>query len=217
MIKTAVSDFPMRRFFFAMDAMVLTTQRLVLKPFTLDDADILQAAFNDPDILNMTGSKPMPYGIDDARHALGKRFPEREANGGFEFAIWRDSDALIGGVGLRICDNETGTDRKAELGYWIARAFWGQGYASEAVEAACAYGFSHAKVEDIEASHFLDNPASGRILEKFRFAHVDFIPLKSRARGCEAPGRLMRLSAQRFRSVVTPRMPIGARGENEIS
>ena len=83
--------------------------------------------------------------------------------------------------------------RSVELGYWIARPFWGRGLATEACEAlvdiARTLGF-----QSLEGSHFLDNPASGRVLEKLGFEPLGIVaPRLSCARGEEVPARLMRL------------------------
>jgi RimJ/RimL family protein N-acetyltransferase len=80
------------------------------------------------------------------------------------------------------------------MGYWIARAHWGRGIATEActalVEIARTLGLA-----SLEGSHFLDNPGSGRVLEKLGFEPVGIVaPRMSCARGTEAPARLMRLS-----------------------
>jgi RimJ/RimL family protein N-acetyltransferase len=79
------------------------------------------------------------------------------------------------------------------MGYWIARAYWGRGFATEAcsalVEIARALGLAR-----LEGSHFLDNPASARVLEKLGFEPTGLIaPRMSCARGTEVPARLMRL------------------------
>ena len=78
------------------------------------------------------------------------------------------------------------------MGYWIARSHWGRGLATEACEAlvdiARTLGFSQ-----LEGSHFVDNPASGRVLEKLGFEPLGIIaPRLSCARGVEVPARLMR-------------------------
>jgi RimJ/RimL family protein N-acetyltransferase len=80
-----------------------------------------------------------------------------------------------------------------ELGYWIARAHWGRGIATEAatalIEIACALRFSA-----LEASHFIDNPQSGRVLDKLGFQPTGIIaPRPSCARGEDAAARLYRL------------------------
>ena len=79
------------------------------------------------------------------------------------------------------------------MGYWIARGSWGLGFATEAgtalLEIARALGLAR-----LEASHFLDNPASGRVLEKLGFEPTGLVaPRLSCARGREIPARLMRL------------------------
>src|SRR5206468_11939592 len=80
-----------------------------------------------------------------------------------------------------------------ELGYWLARPFWGRGLATEACTALIAIARALG-LERIEGSHFLDNPASGRVLEKLGFEPTGLIaPRLSCARGAEVPARLMRL------------------------
>jgi RimJ/RimL family protein N-acetyltransferase len=83
-----------------------------------------------------------------------------------------------------------------EMGYWIARSYWGRGFATEAchalVEIARALGLT-----SLEGSHFIDNPASARVLEKLGFEGLGIIaPRMSCARGVEVPARLMRLRLQ---------------------
>jgi RimJ/RimL family protein N-acetyltransferase len=79
------------------------------------------------------------------------------------------------------------------MGYWIARPFWSRGYATE----ACAALVEIARALDLaslDASHFIDNPASARVLDKLGFESLGIIaPRMSCARGEEVPARLMRL------------------------
>jgi RimJ/RimL family protein N-acetyltransferase len=83
-----------------------------------------------------------------------------------------------------------------EMGYWIARPYWGRGLATEACEALI--GVARALgLTSLEGSHFVDNPASGRVLEKLGFEPLGLIaPRMSCARGQEFPARLMRLQLQ---------------------
>jgi RimJ/RimL family protein N-acetyltransferase len=69
---------------------------------------------------------------------------------------------LLGAVGLVLRLEHA----RAELGYWIGRPFWGQGYATEAVRAVLRYGFGTLGLNRIHASHFARNPASGRVMSK---------------------------------------------------
>jgi RimJ/RimL family protein N-acetyltransferase len=104
---------------------------------------------------------------------------------------------LIGscGLGRRVSGN-------VELGYWIARPYWGRGYATEAGRALVAIARALG-IARLEASHFLDNPASGRVLEKLGFQSTGLIaPRLSCARGTEVPARYFRLTLARIESEV---------------
>ena len=80
-----------------------------------------------------------------------------------------------------------------QAGVWIARPFWGRGLASEAGEALVAIARALG-IGQLEASHFLDNPASGRVLEKLGFQSTGVIaPRVSCARGTDIPARYFRL------------------------
>jgi RimJ/RimL family protein N-acetyltransferase len=92
-------------------------------------------------------------------------------------------EGIIGSAGMGI-DGETGD---VQLGYWIGRRWWGQGFATEAAKAvlkvAKAIGYNR-----ITASHFVDNPASGRVLKKAGFQPTGLIrPGHSLARGRSDP------------------------------
>ena len=52
------------------------------------------------------------------------------------------------------------------MGYWIGKPFWGNGYCTEAAKEVVKYGFTALGVTRIQATHFAQNPASGRVMEK---------------------------------------------------
>jgi RimJ/RimL family protein N-acetyltransferase len=80
-----------------------------------------------------------------------------------------------------------------EMGYWIAKPFWGRGYATEACVALIDIARTLG-IPALEGSHFLDNPASARVLEKLGFEPTGLVaPRLSCARGADVPARLMRL------------------------
>jgi len=84
-----------------------------------------------------------------------------------------------------------GHDPKAdpEFGYWIARPFWGLGYATEAGRAMIALARDSLRLKRIRAGHFVDNPASGRVLQKLGFRATGVAPRFSAGRGENAPCR----------------------------
>ena len=79
------------------------------------------------------------------------------------FAITRREDsALLGTISLGI----SAEHRRAELGYWIGKPYWNNGYASEAARAVLAYAFNTLGLNRVFAHHFSGNPSSGRVMEK---------------------------------------------------
>jgi RimJ/RimL family protein N-acetyltransferase len=81
------------------------------------------------------------------------------------FARTSAAPRLVGGVGL----HPDGDGH--EIGYWIARPYWGLGFATEAAEALLRAGRETLKLGRIRSGHFVDNPASGRVLRKLGFRH----------------------------------------------
>jgi RimJ/RimL family protein N-acetyltransferase len=167
--------------------MFARTQRLLLRPGFPEDASALAAAMSDRAIARNLAVVPWPYTLRDAEAFLASpRDPVLPS-----FLIFERTDGaprLIGSCGLG--RRPSGA---VEMGYWIARPFWGRGFASEAcralIEIARALSLSR-----LEASHFIDNPASARVLDKLGFESVGIIaPRMSCARGAEVPARLMRL------------------------
>jgi RimJ/RimL family protein N-acetyltransferase len=77
---------------------------------------------------------------------------------------------LIGGIGLHA--DETGA---IELGYWITPSAWGRGFATEAGEAVLAMARDTLRLDRLVSGHFVDNPASGRVLAKLGFVPTGIV------------------------------------------
>lgn len=153
-----------------MEQPTLATERLLLQPFTLADAEALQRLAGAEEIADTTLNIPHPYadGLAEAwieSHADAFRDRERVV-----LAITDSNAVLVGAISLRL---DLG-HRRAELGYWIGLPFWGRGYATEAVVAMVEYGFKELGLNRIFAHHLARNPASGRVLEKAGFVHEGF-------------------------------------------
>ena len=167
--------------------MFARTPRLLLRPGFTEDAPALAAAIADKAIVSNLATVPWPYRMRDAEAFLASpRDPLLPS-----FLIFERTEAeprLVGSCGLG--RRPSGS---VELGYWIARSHWGRGIATEActalVDIARTLGLA-----SLEGSHFTDNPASARVLEKLGFEPVGIVaPRLSCARGKEVPARLMRL------------------------
>ncbi|QIK95309.1 GNAT family N-acetyltransferase [Sphingomonas sp. HDW15A] len=166
--------------------MFARTERLLLRPGWAEDAPALARAIADEMIVRNLANAPWPYGLAEAEAFLAA--PKDPILPNFLLFARTDGDpVLVGSCGLI---------RKASgaiaLGYWIARDHWGRGYATEAgrqlIEIARTIG-----IERLDASYFVDNPASGRVLEKLGFMATGLRgPQFSCARGHEAEAVLMR-------------------------
>ena len=167
--------------------MFARTPRLLLRPGFPEDAMALLSAIADESVVRNLATAPWPYSIRDAEAYLAKpRDPLLPSLLIFERGA--GAPQLVGACGLG--RRPSGT---VELGYWVAQPFWNRGFATEActalVDIARTLGF-----QSLEGSHFVDNPASARVLEKLGFEPLGIVaPRYSCARGAEAPARLMRL------------------------
>lgn len=156
------------------------SERLLLRPAWPEDWQALHAGIADEGVVRNLARAPWPYRLLDARQFVA--LPEDPLHPRFLITRARDA-ALLGCVGL---DEMDGT---ADLGYWIARPYWGQGYATEAARSVIgvAQMLGH---RCISASHFLDNPASGKVLTKLGFAPTGKVAARYNcARGELAPAR----------------------------
>jgi [ribosomal protein S5]-alanine N-acetyltransferase len=141
----------------------LRTSRLTLGAFETDDAPELQRLAGAREIADTTLAIPHPYELDHAHAWIGQQRREAARGRAINFAIRIRADgALIGSVGLRDIDRE---HLQAELGFWIGREWWGNGYAREAATAVIAFGFDTLGLNRICAHHMERNPAAGRVLQ----------------------------------------------------
>lgn len=141
----------------------LTTERLILRPFALEDAPAVQRLAGMAEIAATTVNIPHPYPPGGAINFILDQHLLYEKGAGVGFAITKaDYGLLCGCIGLSF-DHE---DRQAEMGYWLGVPFWGRGYATEAARQVLAYGFAVMGCRRIHARHFGSNPASGRVLAK---------------------------------------------------
>jgi len=167
--------------------MFARTPRLLLRPGFAEDAPALAAAIADEAIVRNLATAPWPYRMRDAEAYLAcPRDPILPSLLVFERT--GGAPQLVGSCGLG--RRPSGS---VELGYWIATPFWGRGFATEACLALVDIARTLGLVS-LEGSHFIDNPASARVLEKLGFEPLGIIaPRLSCARGAEVPARLMRL------------------------
>jgi RimJ/RimL family protein N-acetyltransferase len=167
--------------------MFTRTERLLLRPGWAEDAPALAAAIGDERIVRHLSSPPWPYTQADAESFLAtSRDPVLPSLLVYERT--NGDPVLVGSCGLGRLPSGG-----VQLGYWIALPFWGRGYATEAGQALVEIARA-LRVPRLQASHFIDNPASGRVLEKLGFEPTGITaPMLSRGRGREAQARILSL------------------------
>lgn len=135
---------------------ILTTARLLLRPFAVTDGKEVQRLAGDARVAATTLNVPHPY-LDGMAEAWIATHPTAWAkDSGVTFAITSRDGELRGAISLRMSAEHS----RGELGYWIGHPYWGQGLATEA---ACAVSSS---LLALCSSTLPSNPASGRVLEK---------------------------------------------------
>jgi [ribosomal protein S5]-alanine N-acetyltransferase len=151
----------------------IDTERLRLRPFRSTDAGEFARLAGDWAVASMTSDIPYPF---SRRQAFAWLAPMR---GEVRFAIEREGQ-LIGGAGFY--RRASGT---AELGFWLGKPWWGQGYATEAARAVLREGLKNRRLPGYSSAHFVDNPASERVLRKLGFVQVGRARIACNARGCD--------------------------------
>lgn len=173
---------------------VAETVRLKLRWTAPADAALRQAYLNDFDVSKMMARVPFPYTAQDAQVGLALHQANRASGAALNCTIL--ADMLIGGISLNdIADGE------ASLAYWIAKPYWGRGFASEAARAMIRHGFEEMGLSAINAGYQGENPASGRVLEKLGFVQAGRGPHFCRARDIDVEQIIVRLTRRRWKEL----------------
>jgi RimJ/RimL family protein N-acetyltransferase len=139
---------------------VLETKRLALRAPCHKDAKMVTALANDRRIAENTVRIPHPYKVTDAEHFISSA---NKSDGETVFLITLRDQTIIGACGI------TMQAQMPELGYWLGIAYWGKGYATEALHALIDYAFTEFAHDTLHAGARVSNPASRRVLEKCGF------------------------------------------------
>lgn len=141
----------------------LQLERLILRPFDLDDAKVVKELAGDKYIAEMTLNIPYPYEDGVAEEWIETHSNNFNEDRSLSLAIiYKEDKYLIGAISI-------GCTKKfdhGELGYWIGRKYMNKGYCTEAAKGIVKYGFEVMNLNRIFARHLGKNPASGKVMEK---------------------------------------------------
>lgn len=151
----------------------LTTERLDLRPFYMEDAAFVYNICCEKEIAKFARSIPHPYLLTHAENWIQQHVGFWAEGKAAVFAIClKETGKLLGAVGLEI----NSEDENAELGYWIDKKRWGQGFCTEAAAEAMRFGFEELSLNRIFAHYMTINPASGRVMEKIGMKPEGLLP-----------------------------------------
>ncbi|HLO77514.1 MAG TPA: bifunctional GNAT family N-acetyltransferase/(deoxy)nucleoside triphosphate pyrophosphohydrolase [Magnetospirillum sp.] len=140
----------------------LLSARLRLRPLTAADAPRLAALLDDWEVVKHTAAIPHPYTLADGESFAATMAEKARARIGIALVMERTLDKqVIGLIGFG-----TETDGTPELGWWVGREFWGQGYASEAARRLLRHLFADLGYASVWATAHPDNAASRAVMTK---------------------------------------------------
>jgi RimJ/RimL family protein N-acetyltransferase len=153
---------------------IVVNDQFHLSAFQASDREALVGHLNDREIYERTLRIPFPYTDNAADEWLAfvAKFTHHQGRP-VHWAIRGADGILIGGCGFD--GFQVGRSHRAELGYWLAKPYWGRGIMTAVVQRLCRHAFDEFELAKITAHVFSYNPASARVLEKSGFEQEGFL------------------------------------------
>lgn len=144
------------------------TQRLLLRRMTMRDAPDVYRYARDPEVARHVLWETHQSIWDTRAYIRYLLYQYRSGEPGSWAIVLQETGRVVGTIGYMgySADNST-----VEVGYSLAREHWGKGLMTEALTAVIDETFRVLALHRIEAMHFTDNPASGRVMEKCGMRH----------------------------------------------
>ena len=148
--------------------MILTTERLLLRPWKETDAESLFKYAKAPDVGPIAGW-PVHQSVEESRKVIRNVLRGKECYAVCE----KGTDRAIGAIELKLNGNTDMTERddECELGYWLGKPFWGRGYIPEVAEELIRHGFEDLGMTTIWCGYYDGNAKSKRVQEKLGFLY----------------------------------------------
>lgn len=139
----------------------MSDARVVLRPWSVADAEVVLAAYAEPDMASQGG--PLAD-LDAARAWCRERMPGERA-GSYDLAVEADG-VVVGNVAVSGCGGPHGL---GWVSYWAVPAARGRGWTSMAVRGLCRFAFDELGLRRLELGHRVNNPASGKVADAAGF------------------------------------------------
>lgn len=183
------------------DGIILETDRILLRPWRESDAAALFRYASDPEVGPRAGWPPH-QSEKESREIIRTVFHNDST-----WAIClKESGEPIGTIGYAPCDGNSLPSREGEplVGYWVGKPYWNKGICTEALQLMLEYIRKHTDIQSLISSHFVDNPASGRVMEKCGFVPTGETCVDEAFAGSDRPMRVLRLELGRSHSDLLP-------------
>ena len=143
----------------------IRTERLLIKTPQIDDKFKLTQLINDKDVIKWLSEIPFPYTLSHAEEFIERSRERVLKQESYNFMIFQDKK-MIGGIGLTEFNNQS-----CQVGYWLGKQYWGNGFATEALKSILNFGFDQLNLEKIYAAYKIGNEGSIRVLTKCGFEY----------------------------------------------
>ena len=143
----------------------IRTERLLIKTPEIDDKFELTQLINDKDVIKWLSEIPFPYTLSHAEEFIERSRERVLKQESYNFMIFQDKK-MIGGIGLSEFNNKS-----CQVGYWLGKKYWGNGFATEALKSILDFGFHQLNLDKIYAAYKIGNEGSIRVLAKCGFEY----------------------------------------------
>lgn len=145
---------------------IIETDRLIIRPFTLKDVEPAHQMNLDEDVSRYTGDGGVVSKEETERRIIEDVFGDYEKYGFGRLAVeLKQEETFIGFAGLKYLEDMDEVD----LGYRFMKKYWGKGIATESAKACIDFGFDQLNINKIIAMIIPENKGSLRVLEKLKF------------------------------------------------
>ena len=176
----------------------METDRIILRPWRDSDAEVLYKWASDPDVGPRAGWAPHKS-VEESLEIIRTVFIDAFHTWAIELKATGEAIGAMGYGPSCECDLPA---REGEplIGYWVAKPFWNQGICTEALRLMLDHIRETTDIKSLISGHFVDNPASGRVMEKCGFVPTGETCIdENQYQGANRPIRVLRLEIKRMR------------------
>ncbi len=143
----------------------IESKGLILRPFSMSDAERVSVLAGDKQISEMTANIPYPYTVSDAENWIRTHAELFLSGKGIVYAIvLKESSELIGAISF--------PKLESGLGYWLGVPYWGCGYATEASKVLISFPKRYYGLTRLKVMHLVGNERSKSVIEKLGVKYV---------------------------------------------